>query len=79
MIAADNSGCSSDITYMGLTEPCGDIFQRDERKQDLETINGPLPPHMLTAEVKIIEGGVNGALNGAGMEEKTFFGGKNIG
>lgn len=63
---------SSDVIYMGLTEPCGDVFQPNDREHDqLET-----PPHMLTAEAKIPEGGANSNLGGAGMDEKTNVGGK---
>lgn len=51
---------------MGLSEPCEAIFQPPDREHDqLETDCGPLPPHMLREEVKILKGG---DLSGAGMD-----------
>lgn len=55
---------------MGLAEPCEAIFQPPDREDDqLETDCGPLPPHMLREEVKILEGVANGDLSGAGVDD----------
>lgn len=39
---------SSDVIYTGFIES-------DDREQELETNNGPLPTHMLTVRVKRVE------------------------
>lgn len=75
---ADNSGCSSDTIYMGLTEPWANIFQPHDREQEQLESNGPLPPHMLTSEVKVLEGEANTHLSGAGIDDKTNFGVKTL-
>lgn len=75
---ADNSGCSSDTIYMGLTEPWANIFQPHDREQEQLESNGPLPPHVLTSGVKVLEGEANIHLSGAGIDEKTHFGVKTL-
>lgn len=71
---ADSSGCSIDTIYMGLTKPWANTFQPQDRGQKpLETCNGPLQPHFLTAEVKLQEGEANVDPSGAGTDEITTF------
>lgn len=71
---ADSSGFSGDTIYMALTKPSANTFQFQDRAQEqLATCNGPLPPHILMAEVKLQEGKENIYPSGPATDEITTF------